>query len=423
MRAMAVSRDSPWSHVAWMQALDLNFPLLSDWNGDAVRGFGIARDYRGMSDVARRSAFLIDAGGTVRGAWALRGRRSCRTSTSSSPRRGRCRTRPSALSRRRPRLDLAGAQAGRRRSSWPKGLRGLPGAAAPGDHLQATWQLWLPGHQLGRGESPIRDPYSFRPEAEPRVNFAGWPFGLPFWPLHALLGSVGAWNVFVLLGYVGAGGLTFLWLRSLGLPRRRRPRRRRGVRARPLPRRPGRCRPSARLGRDAAAALAVGVGTRAVPRCRRGIGLDSALRPGTPGARCDPVRRGVHAAARRRPPLGRRRCGGLRRGRLARLGALDPRLDRRRLARSPRSSATRPSSPTSSRAILATGSRRSSCSAGSRRCSRSQGWRCCARGSALILGLGAAVPCLLALGANLPGYESALGRLPGLGQHARARRG
>jgi peroxiredoxin len=70
VRTMAASRDSPWSHVAWMQALDLEFPLLSDWNGDAVRGFGIARDYRGMSDVARRSAFLIDAGGTVRGAWA-----------------------------------------------------------------------------------------------------------------------------------------------------------------------------------------------------------------------------------------------------------------------------------------------------------------------------------------------------------------
>jgi hypothetical protein len=98
-----------------------------------------------------------------------------------------------------------------------EGLRGRSGAAAPGDHLQTTWQLWLPGHQLARGESPWRDPYSFRPESEPRVNFAGWPFGLAFWPLHAVLGSVGAWNAFVLLGYLGAGGLTFLWLRSLGL--------------------------------------------------------------------------------------------------------------------------------------------------------------------------------------------------------------
>jgi peroxiredoxin len=70
VRVMAASRDSAWSHVAWMQALDLNFPLLSDWNGDAVRGFGIAQVYRGMSDVARRTAFLIDSGGTVRGAWA-----------------------------------------------------------------------------------------------------------------------------------------------------------------------------------------------------------------------------------------------------------------------------------------------------------------------------------------------------------------
>ena len=70
VRAMAASRDSPWSHVAWMEALDLNFPLLSDWNGEAIRGFGIARDYRGMQDVAERTAFLIDTEGTVRGAWS-----------------------------------------------------------------------------------------------------------------------------------------------------------------------------------------------------------------------------------------------------------------------------------------------------------------------------------------------------------------
>ena len=98
-----------------------------------------------------------------------------------------------------------------------EGLRGLPGAAAPGDHLQAIWQLWLPGHQLTRGEDPWVDPYSFRPEAEPRVNFAGWPFSLVFWPLHAGVGTVWAWNAFLLLGYLGAGAFTFLWLRSLGL--------------------------------------------------------------------------------------------------------------------------------------------------------------------------------------------------------------
>jgi hypothetical protein len=93
----------------------------------------------------------------------------------------------------------------------------LPGAAAPGDHLQTVWQLWLPGHQLARGAEPWLDPYSFRPEVEPRVSFAGWPFAAVFGPLEAVFGTVAAWNLFVLLGYVGAGGLTFLWLRSLGL--------------------------------------------------------------------------------------------------------------------------------------------------------------------------------------------------------------
>jgi peroxiredoxin len=66
----AISRDSPWTHVAWTQALDLDFPLLSDWNGDATRGFGIAFDFRGLKDVSERSAFLVDTEGVVRAAWA-----------------------------------------------------------------------------------------------------------------------------------------------------------------------------------------------------------------------------------------------------------------------------------------------------------------------------------------------------------------
>lgn len=53
-----------------MQALDLDFPLLSDWNADATHGFGVAVEHNGMRDVSQRSAFLVDAGGVVRGAWA-----------------------------------------------------------------------------------------------------------------------------------------------------------------------------------------------------------------------------------------------------------------------------------------------------------------------------------------------------------------
>jgi len=66
----AISRDSPYTHVAWMQALDLDFPLLSDWNADATHGFGVAFEHNGMRDVSRRSAFLVGTDGVVRGAWA-----------------------------------------------------------------------------------------------------------------------------------------------------------------------------------------------------------------------------------------------------------------------------------------------------------------------------------------------------------------
>jgi peroxiredoxin len=69
VRPFGISRDSPWTHIAWTQALDLNFALLSDWNGEAVRAFGVARDYHGYRDVAARSVFLVDEAGSVRGAW------------------------------------------------------------------------------------------------------------------------------------------------------------------------------------------------------------------------------------------------------------------------------------------------------------------------------------------------------------------
>ena len=69
VRAFGISRDSPWTHIAWKQALDLDFPLLSDWNGEASEGFGVVREFRGMRGVPHRAAFLIGQDGTVRGRW------------------------------------------------------------------------------------------------------------------------------------------------------------------------------------------------------------------------------------------------------------------------------------------------------------------------------------------------------------------
>src|ERR687895_644027 len=122
-------------------------------------------------------------------------------------------------------LYLAGGAA----ATWP-GLRDADdsflarggdghGEATPGDHLQSAYNLWLPGHQLEHGRAPWRDPYSFQPESDPLVNLQGLVFGLPYWPLERMLGTVRAWNAFILLSYLLAGGLACAWLRALGLPR------------------------------------------------------------------------------------------------------------------------------------------------------------------------------------------------------------
>ena len=93
------------------------------------------------------------------------------------------------------------------------------GEAAAGDHLQLAWALWLPGHQLERGEAPWADPYSFRPVAEAPPNLLGLPLALPYWPLDRLLGPVPAYNLVLLLALAASGLTACWWLRSLGLPR------------------------------------------------------------------------------------------------------------------------------------------------------------------------------------------------------------
>jgi hypothetical protein len=114
-------------------------------------------------------------------------------------------------------------------ATWPAVLHvrtdflsgGAPahGEASPGDHLQTLYHYWLVGHQLEHGRAPWRDPYTFRPEAKPQPNFPGWPFGIVFWPLGAVLGLVGGWNALQLLSYCLAGLAACAWLRELGLPR------------------------------------------------------------------------------------------------------------------------------------------------------------------------------------------------------------
>ena len=309
-----------------------------------------------------------------------------------------------------------------------RGKRGY-GEAAPGDHLQTGYKLWLVGHQLEHGRAPWRDPYSFQPEVKPRWNLAGWPFGDVYWPLQRAFGTVLAWNVFVLLGFLGAGGLAALWLRELSAAARRGARGRARVRAGAVPAGAVERGAPARVDRDAPAAVALraragekGLGLVARPLGRRSR-IDSRSRASSTSRS---ARIPFFAALRARPrPVGgaaRRACAGG--GCAWRIGSSCEGRPVRAAAPSPRSSTTRPTCPTFSRAnqhelegIVYLGwTVLPLAVAGLAVLLIARRW-----GLALVLGLGALVPTLLALGANLPGYETLWRHLPGSAAHSRAR--
>lgn len=69
---LGVSVDAPFSNAAFAEKNQLNFPLLSDYNREAVKAFGITHDdFAGMPGytAAKRSVFVIDPAGKITYAW------------------------------------------------------------------------------------------------------------------------------------------------------------------------------------------------------------------------------------------------------------------------------------------------------------------------------------------------------------------
>ena len=62
-----VSVDTFFALKAWADAQKLNFPLLSDFNKDVIRKYGVVNpDMIGLKDIAKRAVFVIDRNGVVR---------------------------------------------------------------------------------------------------------------------------------------------------------------------------------------------------------------------------------------------------------------------------------------------------------------------------------------------------------------------
>lgn len=67
---LGISVDGIFSHAAFKEANGIQFPLLSDWEKSVIDAYDVVHDnLAGMTNVAKRSVFVIDTDGTVVYCW------------------------------------------------------------------------------------------------------------------------------------------------------------------------------------------------------------------------------------------------------------------------------------------------------------------------------------------------------------------
>ena len=66
-QVLGVSTDTFFALKAWGDQHKLTFPLLSDYNKDVIRKYGVVNaDMIGLKDIAKRAVFVIGRDGTVK---------------------------------------------------------------------------------------------------------------------------------------------------------------------------------------------------------------------------------------------------------------------------------------------------------------------------------------------------------------------
>ena len=64
---LGITVDTFFALGAWRKAENLNMPLLSDFNKDVIRAYGVVNpDMIGLHDIAKRATFVVDKTGTIR---------------------------------------------------------------------------------------------------------------------------------------------------------------------------------------------------------------------------------------------------------------------------------------------------------------------------------------------------------------------
>ncbi len=67
---VAVAVTATFSQIAFGQSLGLDFPMLSDWEGEVCGSYGAQYDvWKDHVGLAKRTVFVIDSAGTIRYRW------------------------------------------------------------------------------------------------------------------------------------------------------------------------------------------------------------------------------------------------------------------------------------------------------------------------------------------------------------------
>lgn len=71
-QVVGISVDGPWSNKAFAEKYNLTFPLLSDYNREVIKQYGVAfNDFGGLKGytASNRAVFVLDGKGVVTYAW------------------------------------------------------------------------------------------------------------------------------------------------------------------------------------------------------------------------------------------------------------------------------------------------------------------------------------------------------------------
>jgi peroxiredoxin len=74
-KVVGISVDPPFSNKAFKEAYKLNFPILSDYNREAIKVYDVMLDFSKLIPVlkgyiaAKRAVFILDKNGIVRWKW------------------------------------------------------------------------------------------------------------------------------------------------------------------------------------------------------------------------------------------------------------------------------------------------------------------------------------------------------------------